>query len=111
LCANGAELVSLGQRPRNPATNILPSPEGATHGSSGASVAGLCRVAPRKEIEAQGWSLSPGRYVGVAPGDEVSDAEFKEQFEELTEELETLNAEARELEERIADNAAKIMET
>jgi type I restriction enzyme M protein len=68
-------------------------------------------VAPRKEIEAQGWSLNPGRYVGVAPGDEVSDAEFKEQFEELTEELETLNAEARELEERIADNAAKIMET
>jgi len=76
-----------------------------------ADVAGLCKVATRKEIEAQGWSLNPGRYVGVAPGEEVSDADFKEQFEELTEELETLNAEARELEERIASNAAKIMET
>ncbi len=75
-----------------------------------ADVAGLCRVATRKEIEAQGWSLNPGRYVGVAPGEEVSDADFKEQFEELTEELETLNAEARELEDRIASNAAKILE-
>jgi type I restriction enzyme M protein len=73
-------------------------------------VPGLCKVATRKEIEAQGWSLNPGRYVGVAAGEEVSDADFKEQFEQLTEELETLNAEARELEERIASNAAKILE-
>jgi type I restriction enzyme M protein len=76
-----------------------------------ADVAGLCRVATRKEIEAQGWSLNPGRYVGVAAGAELSDEDFKEQFEQLTEELETLNAEARELEDRIAVNAAKIMET
>lgn len=75
-----------------------------------ADVPGLCKVATRKEIEAQGWSLNPGRYVGVAPGEEVSDADFKEQFEQLTEELETLNAEARELEDRIASNAAKILE-
>ncbi len=73
-------------------------------------VPGLCKVATRKEIEAQGWSLNPGRYVGVAPGEEVSDADFKEQFEELTEELETLNAEARELEDRIASNAANILD-
>lgn len=74
-------------------------------------VAGLCKVATLQEIESQGWGLNPGRYVGVTPGEEVSDADFMEQFEELTEELETLNAEARELEERIAENAAKIMET
>jgi type I restriction enzyme M protein len=48
--------------------------------------------------------------VGVAAGEEVSDADFKAQFEELTEELETLNAEARELEERIAGNAVKMLE-
>ena len=76
-----------------------------------ADVAGLCKVATRKEIEAQGWSLNPGRYVGMAAGEEVSDADSREQFEELTEELETLNAEARELEARIASNAAKILET
>lgn len=76
-----------------------------------ADVAGLCRVATRREIEGQGWSLNPGRYVGVAAGEEVSGEDFKEQFEELTEELETLNGEARELEERIVGNAVKILET
>ena len=29
---------------------------------------GLCKVATIDEIEAQGWSLNPGRYVGVAAG-------------------------------------------
>jgi len=73
-------------------------------------VPGLCKVATRKEIEAQGWSLNPGRYVGVAAGEGVSDEDFKEQLEKLNEELETLNAEARELKDRIAANAAKILE-
>jgi type I restriction enzyme M protein len=73
-------------------------------------VPGLCKVATIKEIEAQGWSLNPGRYVGVAPGESVSDEDFKQQFEELNEELETLNAQARELEETIARNAAEILE-
>ena len=76
-----------------------------------ADVAGLCKVASIKEIEAQGWSLNPGRYVGVAPGEEVSDEDFKEQFEALTEELETLNGQARELEATIAKNAAEILAT
>jgi type I restriction enzyme M protein len=35
-----------------------------------ADVAGLCKVATLKEIEGQGWSLNPGRYVGVAGGAE-----------------------------------------
>ena len=74
-----------------------------------ADVAGLCRAATIKEIEAQGWSLNPGRYVGVAPGEAVSDEDFKERFEALNEELETLNAQARELEKAIARNAAQIL--
>ena len=61
-------------------------------------VPGLCKVATVKEIEAQGWSLNPGRYVGVAEG-EADDFDFKERLQELNEELETLNVEARELEE------------
>jgi type I restriction enzyme M protein len=76
-----------------------------------ADVPGLCRVATLKEIEAQGWSLNPGRYVGVAPGEEVSDEDFKEQLEALTEELETLNAAALKLEATIAKNVAEILET
>ena len=72
-------------------------------------VPGLCKVATLEEIEAQGWSLNPGRYVGVTerPAD---DFDFKEKLEELNEELEVLNVEARELEERIASNVAMLLE-
>jgi type I restriction enzyme M protein len=75
-----------------------------------ADVPGLCHAATLKEIEAQGWSLNPGRYVGVAPDDAVSDEDFKEQLETLNEELETLNAQARDLEQTIARNMADILE-
>jgi type I restriction enzyme M protein len=74
------------------------------------NVAGLCKAATIKEIETQGWSLNPGRYVGVAPGEAVSDEDFKEQLETLNEELETLNAQARDLEQTIAFNVAEILE-
>ena len=74
-----------------------------------ADVAGLCRVATVKEIEAQGWSLNPGRYVGVAER-AADDFDFAERLTELNEELERLNAEARALEERIGENVAKLLE-
>jgi type I restriction enzyme M protein len=73
-------------------------------------IPGLCKAATLKEIEAQGWSLNPGRYVGVAAGEAVSDEDFKEQLETLNEKLETLNAQARDLEQTIAGNVAEILE-
>ena len=73
-------------------------------------VPGLCKAATLAEIEAQGWSLNPGRYVGVAPGEDLSDEDFKEQLETFNEELESLNAQARELEQTIAMNVAGILE-
>jgi type I restriction enzyme M protein len=73
-------------------------------------IPGLCKAAEITDIEAQGWSLNPGRYVGVAPGETVSDEDFKEKLQALNEELETLNAQARELEETIARNVAEILE-
>ena len=72
-------------------------------------VPGLCKVATLEEIEAQGWSLNPGRYVGVAEREE-EDFDFAERLEELNEELEVLNSEARELEGRIGENVAKLLE-
>ncbi|MEP6621668.1 MAG: class I SAM-dependent DNA methyltransferase [bacterium] len=75
-----------------------------------ADVAGLCRAATLTEVEAQGWSLNPGRYVSVAAGEAVSDGDFKEQLEALNEELQTLNAQARDLEQTIAGNVANILE-
>jgi len=75
-----------------------------------ADVPGLCKAATRAEIEAQGWSLNPGRYVGVEKGETLSDEDFKEKLEVLNEELEVLNAEARELEVLIAKNVGEILE-
>ena len=72
-------------------------------------VPGLCKVATVAEIEAQGWSLNPGRYVGIAPRP-AEEFEFAERLEELNEELEILNAEARELEEQISENINELLE-
>lgn len=78
-------------------------------GDGYADVPGLCKVATRAEIEGQGWSLNPGRYVG-ATAREAEDVDFTERLEALSEELEVLNAEARELEERIAGSVVSILE-
>jgi type I restriction enzyme M protein len=72
-------------------------------------VPGLCRVASRADIAAQDWSLNPGRYVGVAPGQVVDDEEFRVKLEALQEELEGLNAEAATLQARIAQNVAELL--
>jgi type I restriction enzyme M protein len=75
-----------------------------------ADVPGLCKAATLKEIEAQGWSLNPGRYVGVAPGEAVTDEDFKEQLEALNAEIEFMNGQARRLEEKISANVSSILE-
>jgi type I restriction enzyme M protein len=71
-------------------------------------IPGLCKVATLEEIEAQGWSLNPGRYVGVAEREE-DDVDFKVRLEELYEELELLNAEASDLEIQISGNIQDIL--
>lgn len=72
-------------------------------------VPGLCNVATLAEIEAQGWSLNPGRYVGLAERQEDG-FDFKARLRELHAELEQLNREGWELEERIAENVALLLE-
>ena len=72
-------------------------------------VLGLCKEATLEEVEEQGWSLNPGRYVGVAPREE-EDFDFFERLEDLNEELEVLNAEARELEGQVAENISLLLE-
>ena len=74
-----------------------------------ADVAGLCKAATLQEIEAQGWSLNPGRYVGVAAGEDVSNEDFNEQLVALNEELEVLNAQGLELQTRIAQNVVTLL--
>lgn len=73
-------------------------------------VPGLCKVAMLDEIAGQGWSLNPGRYVGVAAREENDGFDFMQTMTELYERLELLNAEAHELEEHISENMLWLLE-
>jgi type I restriction enzyme M protein len=73
-------------------------------------VPGLCKIATIQDIESQAWSLNPGRYVG-AKKHQDADLNFAERLEELNEELETLNAQGRMLEERINGSVAELLGT
>jgi type I restriction enzyme M protein len=72
-------------------------------------VPGLCKVTDRDEIEVQGWSLNPGRYVGVAEQNN-EDFNFFERLQELNEELENLNTQALELEIQIREYVMSLLE-
>ena len=67
-------------------------------------VEGLVKQVSRSEIEAHDWSLTPGRYVGVAPEEEDEDFDFKEALRSIHIDLKGLNEEAVELSARIARN-------
>ena len=67
-------------------------------------VEGLVKLVDRDEIEANDWSLTPGRYVGVAPEAEDEGFNFEEALHEIHVELEDLNAESVKLAATIKKN-------
>ena len=67
-------------------------------------VEGLVKLVDRAEIAANDWSLTPGRYVGVAPEEVDEDFDFEETLREIHVELEDLNAEAAQLATTIKKN-------
>lgn len=80
-------------------------------------VPGLCKAVPvgdeetRQEgsIAANDWSLTPGRYVGVAPTDADDEEDFAEKLLEIHNELAELNDKAAQLAERIAGNFEELL--
>ena len=72
------------------------------------NVEGLVKAVTREEIAANDWSLTPGRYVGVAETDD-NDEDCAEKFASLHEELRKLNAEAVTLAEKIDANFKELM--
>ncbi len=67
-------------------------------------VAGLCRIVTRADIEAADWSLTPGRYVGVAPPEVDEDFDFEQALRDIHVELADLNREACALAAKIQAN-------
>jgi len=67
-------------------------------------VPGLVKRVSRAEIEANDWSLTPGRYVGVAPEEVDEDFDFEAALRDIHVELTGLNEEAVALAEKISRN-------
>ena len=71
-------------------------------------VPGLCASVTIADIGSHGWSLNPGRYVGIsAVANDGTD--LKARLAELAEKLERLNTEAMELQSRVAANVAELL--
>ena len=72
-----------------------------------ADLPGFCKSAPLEEIRRHGYVLTPGRYVGIEPQPE--DAEpFPEKMTRLAAQWRKQQAEARRLDEAIAENLARL---
>ena len=67
-------------------------------------VEGLVKRVDRATIAAHDWSLTPGRYVGVAPEETDENFDFEEALRAIHIDLKGLNEEAAELAARIAKN-------
>ena len=67
-------------------------------------VEGLVKLVDRSEVEAHDWSLTPGRYVGVAPEEEDEEFDFEEALRSIHIDLKGLNEGAVALTARITRN-------
>lgn len=67
-------------------------------------VPGLVKVVTTAEIKAADWSLTPGRYVGVAPAEVDDEFDFEQVLRDIHVELGGLNEEAAQLAKTIQAN-------
>jgi len=67
-------------------------------------VEGLVKLVSIHEIEKNDWTLTPGRYVGVAPEEIDEDFDFEEALRNIHVELQDLNQDAVELAAKIQKN-------
>ncbi|MFN3130277.1 N-6 DNA methylase [Roseibium sp.] len=67
-------------------------------------VEGLVKLVDFTELEENDWSLTPGRYVGVAPEEDDEDFDFEEALRDIHLELAGLNDEAALLAAQIQKN-------
>ncbi|WP_288901635.1 N-6 DNA methylase [uncultured Sneathiella sp.] len=72
-------------------------------------VEGLVKLVNQDELQANDWSLTPGRYVGVAPEEEDEDFNFEEALRDIHIEIEGLNAEAAKLAAKITNNINELI--
>lgn len=71
-------------------------------------VEGLVKLVSHAELKINDWSLTPGRYVGVAPKEEDEDFNFEEALRDIHIEIDGLNAEATELAAKISSDIKEL---
>lgn len=72
------------------------------------NVEGLVKLVDKEKLKENDWSLTPGRYVGVAPEEEDPDFDFVEAMSTIHVELEELNTQASGLAKKISENFKKL---
>jgi len=72
------------------------------------NIKGLCKAATIEEVKKGGYSLNPGRYVGVADNGNGDEGNFGDKIEKLHSELKGLTDEAHKLEKNIFENLKKL---
>ena len=72
------------------------------------NVPGLVRLVAREEIAAADWSLTPGRYVGVASVEEDEEFDFESVIRGIHSELAELDRESVELRKAIQQHFAEL---
>ena len=71
-------------------------------------VEGLVKLVDKAELKENDWSLTPGRYVGVATEEEDPDFDFGETMHTIHAELENLNVQAAELARKNSENFKRL---
>lgn len=72
------------------------------------NIKGLCKVATIEEVKKAGYSLNPGRYVGVTDNGNGDKGNFGDKIEKLHSELKGLTDEAHKLESKVFENLKKL---
>lgn len=73
------------------------------------NVEGLVKLVDHGEIEENDWSLTPGRYVGVAPEEEDADFDFEATMKKIHDELVSLNSSSSVLADKISKNIGGLL--
>lgn len=71
-------------------------------------VEGLVRLVDKADLKENDWSLTPGRYVGVAPEEVDPDFDFEEVMRSINDELENLNSKVNDCAVKISENFKKL---
>ena len=92
---------------RGDPSGTMKATDSSVGGRPYADVAGFCKSVPLKEIQEQGYVLTPGRYVGAAELEE-DDEPFEQKMRRLTKEVEAQFEESAKLETAIRANLKRL---